>query len=248
MQPMEFGEKVVEPDIRLLGDMKDVIHDGKWFEQQNPDEEVYYMYRDLALSKKDREVLTGHGLRYDITVIPPRMLADEYVKTLGHYHPPAPGTHLSYTELYEVLSGEAVYLLQRLDRNDPEVVEDVIVVEAGDGDKLLIPPNYGHITINRSRKTLKMANLVSRDFKSNYEPVRAHGGGAYFLTTEGSVKNSAYASVAPIRYCKPTNTSLAGLSKQKEIYRLLRTPEVLGYLTTPQDYTDLFEKLFSECT
>jgi len=248
MQSMEFGGKVVEPDIRLLGDMKDVIYDKKWFEQQSPNEEVYYMYRDLALSKRDRDVLTEQKIRYDITVIPPRMLGCEYVKTLGHYHPPAPNTNLSYTELYEVLSGEAVYLLQRLDENDPEVVDDVIVVEAGAGDKLLIPPNYGHITINRSRKTLKMANLVARDFKSNYEPVRTHGGGAYFLTTDGFVRNEAYASVAPVRRCPPTNTSLAGLSKQREIYALVKTPDVLRYLTHPQEYTRLFERLFLECT
>jgi len=244
---MEFGGRLVEPDVRLLGDMESVIYDRKWLEQADPSMELYYMYRDLALSRRDRDTLLEHGLRYDITVIPPMRLGCEYVKTAGHYHPPVPGTTLSYPELYEVLSGEAVYLLQRPKDSHYDVVEDVIVVEAGAGDKVLIPPNYGHITINRSRKTLRMANLVSRDFSSNYEPIREHHGGAYYLTERGFVRNESYTRVPPIRHCPPTNTSLAHLSKQREIYALLRTPEVLGYLTRPQEYTELFERLFSGC-
>lgn len=247
MHTMEFGGKLVEPDVRLLGDMQSVIYDRKWLEGADPSMELYYMYRDLALSKRDRDTLLEYGLRYDITVIPPMMLGCEYVKTAGHYHPYVPGTNLSYTELYEVLSGEAVYLLQRAKDSCYDVIEDVIVVEAGAGDKVLIPPNYGHITINRSRKTLRMANLVCRDFSSNYEPIREHRGGAYYLTEDGFVRNESYTEVAPIRHCPPTNTSLAHLSKQREIYSLLRTPEVLGYLTRPQEYTELFGRLFSRC-
>lgn len=95
------------------------------------------------------------GLRYDITVIPPAKFGKEYVKTAGHYHPKAPKSDVSYTEIYQVLEGSATYLLQKAGRKGR--VLDVAVVEAEKGDIVFIPPDYGHITINRSDKVLKMA-------------------------------------------------------------------------------------------
>jgi glucose-6-phosphate isomerase len=241
---LEFGNKVIEGTPRKLKEMIDVVYDRQWLEQANMDMELYYMFRDLSLSKADRERLMESGLRYDITVIPPNMLGCEYVKTAGHFHPYVPGENVSYTELYEVLGGEAVYLFQKQNNGK---VEDVIVVEAHEGDKVLIPPNYGHITINSSNKILKMANLVARDFESDYEPIRERRGGAYYLTAEGFVPNENYEHLPEIRFCKPTNTSLAGLSKSKEIYSLVKSDEgirTLRYLTHPQEYTEMFERLY----
>lgn len=86
----------VKPDIRFLNDMKKVLSDQEWAET-SPNFELYYMER--AVDKKG-------GLRYDITTIPPRMLGKEFVKTKGHRHT---GT---YGEVYIVLEGEALYLMQ----------------------------------------------------------------------------------------------------------------------------------------
>ena len=119
----------VKPDVRMLHDMDDVLYDRTMIDA--PDTELYYMYRDLALSKRDRDTILEHRLRYDITVIPPGMLGTEYVKTAGHDHPG------DYGELYEVLEGEAQYLLQK---RDGEAVSDIIVVTACAGDKVIIPP------------------------------------------------------------------------------------------------------------
>ena len=99
------------------------------------------------------EKLREQNIRYDITIIPPGMLGREYIKTAGHYHPLVPGGSVTYPELYEVLEGEALYLLQRQD------LGDVVAINASAGDKVLVPPNYGHITINGSNKKLKMATL-----------------------------------------------------------------------------------------
>ena len=94
---------------------------------------LYYMYRDLARSEVDRRWLSAHQLRYDITVIPPRDLCGEHVKTKGHYHPVDPvGT--GYPELYEVVEGTAQFLLQT------RTLDDVILVFAGTGAVMVIPP------------------------------------------------------------------------------------------------------------
>ena len=44
--------KGVKPGIRMLFDMKDVIYDRKWLSNAE-NSELYYMYRELSLSKKD---------------------------------------------------------------------------------------------------------------------------------------------------------------------------------------------------
>jgi glucose-6-phosphate isomerase len=60
----------------------------------------------------------------------------------------------------------------------------VAVIKAEKGDLVLVPPGYGHVTINASEKTLEMANWVCRDFSSVYEPVKRLAGASYsFLRT-----------------------------------------------------------------
>jgi len=236
---MEFSGKMLTPDVRRLCDMQEVILDQNWLVGAE-DFELYYMYRDLSLSRADKEKLLQQDLRYDITVIPPNMLGREYIKTAGHYHPLVPGGSVTYPELYEVLEGEALYLLQNLD------LSDVVAVYAGAGDKVLVPPNYGHITINRSNKTLKMANFVARNFSSLYDPFREKGGGAYFFTKDGWIKNDRCPEAAELRRVEAPDSSglrKLGLTTSREMYPLLKDPGLLDYLTKPEEHLDIFAGL-----
>lgn len=235
---IEFGEKEVTPGIRMLFDMKDVIYDRKWF-SRSYNLELYYMYRDLSLSKKDALTIKEQGLRYDITVIPPLMLGCEFVKTAGHYHPLVDGTEFTYPEIYEVLKGEAHYLMQR---SENDTIEDVILIKAGEGNKVIIPPGYGHITINASNKVLKMANWVARDFESIYRPIKEKGGGAYFFLDNGLFRNPNYHEVPDIRKLKTSPFREIGLEKGKEMYGLVENMENLEFLTNPREYEWIFEK------
>lgn len=238
---LEFGTEKVKPIVRMLFDMKDVIYDKEWLSGAS-NMELYYMYRELSLSKNDALVMKEHNLRYDITIIPPRMLGCEFVKTAGHYHPEVPGTAITFPEIYEVLHGEAQYLMQK---PDGEKIKDVILVRAGEGDKVIIPPGYGHLTVNASNKVLKMANWVVRDFESVYAPIKEKGGGAYFLLNKGIVKNTRYSEVPEIRFLKPSNFKEIGLQKNKEMYALVMDMGKLEFLTKPQEYGWLFEKVLS---
>lgn len=70
---------------------------------------------------------------------------------------------VGYPEVYEVLEGRAHFLLQK------KTLDDIVLVEAAKGDIVLIPPGYGHVTINPAQnETLTMANLVSTEFSSEY--------------------------------------------------------------------------------
>jgi len=236
---LEFGNMIVKPNIRMLYDLKDVLYDREWLLKAD-NFELYYMYRELSLGKNDALAMKEHGLRYDITVIPPHMLGCEYVKTAGHYHPEVPGKAITYPEVYEVLNGEAEYVMQKLE-NDK--IEDVILVKAKPGDKVIIPPGYGHLTINASNKVLKMANWVAKDFDSIYSPIKEKGGGAYFILKDGIIKNPKYIDLPDIRLFGPTNFKEIGIERSKEMYGLVKDLSKLEFLTNPQEYGWLFEKV-----
>ena len=73
----------------------------------------------------------------------------------------------------------------RLLREHDVSVDEVILVKTTRGDKVIVPPNYGHVTKHPSEKTLKMANWVCRSFESLYEPYTQHHGGAYYELING---------------------------------------------------------------
>jgi glucose-6-phosphate isomerase len=239
---LEFGTKKVKPTARMLFDLKEVVYDRKWL-SQSENIELYYMYRDLSLSKNDAVTIKEHGLRYDITIIPPRTLGREFVKTAGHYHPGVPGTDVTFPEIYEVLNGEAYYIMQKVENGS---LKDVVLIKAKEGDKVIIPPGYGHLTINASNRVLKMANWVARDFESVYSPIKEKGGGAYYLLQDGIFKNPTYGHVPEIRICTPANLMEIGLQKGKEMYGLVKNISKLEFLTCPQKYMFLFEKLLDK--
>ncbi len=232
------------PDIRYLSDMKEVIFDQEWLRHQTENLELYYMYRDLGFGEKEKEKIHRNNLRYDITIIPPLTLGKEFVKTAGHYHSYF-SVHLSYPEIYEVLSGEAYYLMQYLIENDS--VRDVYFVYAAKGDKVIIPPNYGHFTINPGKDNLVMANWICRECTSSYQEVRKKGGACYFAFSEdGEVvwkANSNYKKIPSLRKLPPTNFRNFGLEKDKEMYSLVHDIEKLDFLVQPTKYRELWRRI-----
>jgi len=236
---LKFGAVDREPDVRFAQDMADVILDKEWLEK-NKKAELYYMYRDLW-REGDKEVIHDHGLRYDITVIPPLKMGNEFVKTKGHYHPET-SDGLSYPEIYEVLEGRAHYLLQK---ESEEEVKDVILIEAEKGEKALIPPNYGHITINPSKETLKMANWVDRGFDSIYGDIVDLKGGAYFELTSGEfIKNKNYDHIPEMRKEEPVEIPEIDIVTGEDMYNLINNPKKLEFLSNPRRYEEIFASIY----
>jgi glucose-6-phosphate isomerase len=235
---LDFYGNIITPDVRMLYDMDEVLFDRQWLRSAD-NMELYYMYRNLYRNNSDREIISRHNLSYDITIIPPKMLGREYVKTAGHYHPHIPGTDISYTEVYQVLEGEAIYLLQKQEGGR---ITDVMAYNAKKGDCVLIPPGYGHITINSAGETLKMANWVYRDFSSIYDTIRKLSGGAYYLLVDGFIKNASYQDVAPIRFMDVMDYPELGIFAGKDMYDFVSDLSRLRFLGEPQDYSSVFEK------
>lgn len=220
-----FGESVSASPVatRKLAELRPVLEDP---DAAGPDE-VYFMYRDVSLPE-DTERLHAQGLRYDLTVVRPGVLGREYVKTAGHYHPLAEdGT--PYPEIYEVLYGVAHYLLQR---REGDRVVDVVLVEAHPGDQVLIPPGYGHITINPGDDWLVMDNLVAGAFSSEYGPYASMRGGAYYERVGGElVPNPRYSGLPAPRRVRAR--PVLGLDGKTPLYVLWRQGVDFSWLVRP---------------
>lgn len=242
-----FGEGIdaVKADIRTLEQMRDVLVKP---ESKAP-KELYYMYRGVFLPQ-DQEKAKKYNLRFDITILRPGKVGDEYIKTAGHYHPLKKGQKVTYPEVYEVLHGLAHYLFQRFNK-DFDTIEDVILVRAQPGQKVIVPPNYGHITINPGPEPLVMSNWVAEDFSSTYEGIKKMGGGTYFEVeergTEFFTPNIRYTQISPIREMKPKEMPPLGLVWKTPMYlSCLENPKQFRFLTHPEEFIEEFKQGLEE--
>jgi glucose-6-phosphate isomerase len=118
-----------------------------------------------------------------------------------------------------------------------------MMITACAGEIVIVPPGYGHVTINPARTTfLQMANIVSSGFSSNYQRYEAQRGAAFFeMVKDGFVQNPSYAKPPSLRYMKAQR--FAGLGKRitAPLYDLIekRAP-VLEFLNYPERFSSLF--------
>lgn len=231
---IKFLGKIFRPDIRKIGDLESVIFDKRWLDASVKDKPAYFMYRGL---------INKSGFRYDITIMPFRPFGQELPKTLGHYHSFAGGTKYRYPEVYEVLSGNAVFLLQKLSAGK---IKRILIVSANKNDKVIVPPGYGHITINAGPGTLKLANWMAVKSFSDYSPIVRKGGGAYFALKSGGkikwVKNKRYGALPKPEYKKGSAYAAAFLGRKKLLDMAKDIPS-LEFLKSPEKFPELWKKL-----
>lgn len=223
--------------VRTLDEMQEVLLD----KTIKTPKELYYMYRDVYIS--DKSLLERNKLRYDVTLIKPDCLGKELMKTQGHYHPD------NFGELYEVLYGRCFCLLQRPNLKDHQIIKEVILVKAKAGEKILIPPGFGHILINPGPDYLVTSNWVSSNFTSEYDLYKKAQGAAYFVihSQDGGlefISNPYFKQLAKIRFVKSTSgIDKFGLAENNPIYSLINQEvKKLDFLNRPLDfsYTDIF--------
>jgi len=231
---IKFLGKTYEPDIRRIGDLRNVVFDKKWFRASKKDVPAYLMYRGL---------INKSGLRYDITIIPFRPFGQELPKTLGHYHSFAGRTGYRYPEIYEVINGNAVFLMQKL--SGGKIIK-VLIVYAKKNDKIIIPPGYGHITMNAGPGTLKLANWMAVKSSSDYGLIVRKNGGAYFALRSGGkirwVKNKKYGKLPRPDYKKSSDFTPSFLGRGK-LSGLSKDTSKLEFLKNPAKFVGLWKEL-----
>jgi glucose-6-phosphate isomerase len=234
-----LGIKLTDPDIRTGADMQSVMYNQKNC-TLNPEMVCYEMYRDRYATEQDHTWLKEHDLRYDITVIFSHILCGEYNKTKGHYHPICL-SGMTYPELYEVISGKAIYLLQKTD------LSDIVAVYAEAGQAVLIPPDYGHVTINPSAsEPLVMVNIVSSRFTSIYGDYENRIGAAYYyLSDQTFVQNRVYpASIPGLRKLGVRHMSTLDGFPKTSIYSIIGNEKVAAFFNDPSTHQNELKYLF----
>jgi len=236
---LEFKKPLVtvEPTARTLEDMRPVLMDPSATSERS---EMYYMYRDVHFAD-DEKIIKNLGLTYDVTVIPPATIGKEFNKTVGHYHANQAGSVMAYPEVYEVLHGKAIFLLQKMDPTFKNLIR-ILMLEAKAGDKVIYPPNYGHIIINATDDVLVTANWVANDFKRMYKEVADFKGMAYYgiKNEKGElefVPNPAYQNIPQIDTLTRKFMTNFAIMQNGPMYLLgTNNPKTLEFLTDPQKY------------
>ena len=175
-----------KPDIRHLDDMKRVLYDQKWA-RTAPNLKVYFMYRGIKIK---------NGIKQNITIFPAIMLGREFSKTKGHEH------NKKYGEVYKVIKGKAIFLLQKR-KPTSKVIEDVYAVKANKTEGVIVPSEYGHVTINPAKKLLQTRDWSCENCKSDYSFFEKMQGACYYYTVNGWIKNANYKKIPKLRFKKP---------------------------------------------
>lgn len=167
-----------EPQPRLFRDSVPYYDTNNF---HRGDQELYWMYRNVR-KVTDNQAIQNSLFRYDITVVMPGLVDNEFIKTIGHVHPGSLKSKIpyTYTEVYSVIYGTAHYVLQKFSEDFTQIHEVVDLV-VHEGEHVLIPSFYGHVTVNVTNYPVVMANILYRDFASNYEPYKVNHGAAIYL-------------------------------------------------------------------
>ncbi len=199
---------IPEPSIRSVHELS-----GVFLEEPKLvcNDAAYFMYRGVY-NVSDKGIFEKNNIRYDTTVIPPRKVGNEFIKTLGHRH--------NCAEVYEVLNGKAIYLMQN--------EEEAISTEINLFGFMYILRNHDHITINPFDEVLVMSNIVKEDVKSDYEIIKSKKGMSFFFMEDNHEK----------KFIRNKNYKEMML-KIKEQSNFLSVPLYSAFLFNPSFFADL---------
>lgn len=215
-----------KPGIRYFSDARRFYSYGS----SSASKVLYWVYRDVCY-EEHRSLIAQHDLRYDVVSVSPGKIGCEFIKTNGHYHPRADDDE-PYPEIYEVLHGSTILLLQ------DEHIADAIAIEAGVGAQVLIPPGYGHITINPTDEQLVFCNVISRSFTSVYNMINRMNGGVYYLIEDQGerkwVHNPNYTKFPRLKHCEPGQMPIIVGLKGPLYTNLVEDPYRFACLNNPR--------------
>lgn len=240
---IHFGKNIVvgKKSIRTWKEMREFVEDPS---AEPTQDEIYRVWRSVA-ETGDAAHLKERRLRYDLTLIPPGLFVSqrkEYFRTVGHYHPPKAENSLPYPEAYEVLYGRGYFMLQRPEPNDAAILSEAYIVEAGPGEKVVMPPGFGHISVNTGATPLILTNWIADTFQYDYAPYKKFKGGGWWLL-QGFIpdtiefdKNHNYTEVPEIKKFRPKELPEFGLVRGRPMYTLAQELELLEFLSSPENF------------
>jgi len=241
-----FGDSVLanESSVRTFAELRSVLaHPAS--ETRGDEDVIYRLFRGVV-HDGDQAAFAEQGMRYDITVLLPGNVDGEFLKTAGHTHTAAPDGTV-YPELYDVLAGSGVFLLQWADPLR------LVVVLSKPGDRVLVPPGVSHLTINTGTEPMVVADLVAAAAVNEYQTMRSHQGAAIYLMRDPEVAGSMRQVINPHYAMTPTWQTIEGsrvgdfAPSDGSLYdTFIAHPEEFRYLTAPAAYDADMQQLWSE--
>lgn len=239
------GMVVAEAGERRLDELTQVVLEPE--QCRGRPEPAYWMYNGVSYGE-DAVTLRNVPLRYELTLMPPSRIGRELLKTHGHLHTTEPRSGSTYAEICEVLVGTAHFVFQTLDPAGPDA-SMVYVLEARAGDKVVIPPNLDHLTINAGPGPLLFSDVIALDCRGVYERYKAAHGAAYLEVadhgTTSYFPNPSYRTVAPLQRLEPREYPQLDLSRDVPLYTAFvrGQAEKWAFLTDPRVFGRAFPDL-----
>jgi glucose-6-phosphate isomerase len=229
-------EKTVGQMIGLLADEEDL----------DLSERFYDVYRGIY-QPEDRDLFRNYKFQYDITVVMGGLVNGECKKTSGHFHGYNPQRSHTYPEVYEVIYGNALYVLQKAEDFEADFqnmeIQDVILVNVDAGETIIIPPDYGHCSINIGNGPMIFSNLAYEPCPIHYDAIRFHHGMSYYIFNENEnvtiKRNKNYSELPEPKFARIKQNRDLGIEFGKPVYQsFLENPAAFDFLGNPDPYMD----------
>ena len=230
-----------------FGKMKNLVYDP---ESTDDNERCYIFYQNIW-EKNKQSIFEKNNITNGITILLPGTMGYECRKNSGHYHGYSEGHTIPFPEVYEVLCGEAVFLIQEshnFDHPEEELeVESLKAVFLKKGEKVIIPPFCAHCVINVGEGPMVFGNLAS-PCPLHYEPIqKKYGFAVYVLKVENQlvfVPNEHYKHVPRVEILKPMEYPELGISFHRPLYTAYtENPEKFEFLYEPEKYLTIINNL-----
>ncbi len=236
---LDFGPGIVHPtgEMRMLDQVRPMLEDP----HASGPEHLYTIYMDIY-RREDGPALHAQGLLYGSVVYNHGAVGRERLRSQGHIHSEKIGVGLRYSEVYEFWTGHGFVYLQK------ELAPDVtraFLVRVGPGDKVVIPFGWVHLVVTGGDEALSFGAWCARENHLEYAALRALGGPAHFVQTDGSViANPHYRTVAEVRYATPADFPDLGIPRDRPMYTSWRErPELYAFMSSPEIVGDIWADL-----
>ncbi|MEG6025043.1 glucose-6-phosphate isomerase family protein [Enterobacter hormaechei] len=239
-QPLGFcyGEDVTGPmpEIRTLDQIRPSL--------RNPDcegpEQVYAIAMDVA-RLADRPELEKRMLLFGVVTYAAGTLGDEPVRSQGHVHRISQHSGWSPPELYEIWQGKAIIYMQEYVDDDPG---RCFAVLAGPGEKVLVPPRWGHATISASpNEPLTFGAWCDREYGFEYEAVRARKGLAWYPLVQGNHivwQHNSHYRPGRLQMITPRSYPEFGITDAPVYQQFIDDPARFQFISRPDKVAELW--------
>lgn len=141
------------------------------------------------------------------------------------------------------MTGTALYVLVKVNDHMADdkdlIIEDVIFATVHAGETIIIPPLYGHASINIGNGPMIFNNVCTLENKSDYSLVQRHHGMPWYVIKENGqlkfVKNPSYKMHIPEpRMMRVKENEEYGILFNNPVYHeFLKRPQVFSFLENP---------------